>query len=232
MADPGAFEVEDFAVIGRTFEEYRRMFDLDAARIEGETVLDCPSGAGSFVATAHERGASVTGADVVYELPPAALARRCREDVEAVADQLPGKRDLFEWDYYGTVEERVRLLREAAEEFIADYAAGRAEGRYLAASLPRLPFVDDSFSLVLSAHFLFLYGDRLRYEFHLRSLRELARVAAEEVRVFPLVGLDTEPYDRLDEAVAALEADGYAVERRGVPFEFQKGATEMLVIAV
>jgi hypothetical protein len=225
VGDEDEFEVEEFAFIGRTFEEYRPMFDLDEATLREETILDCPSGPGSFVALAHERGASVTGVDVMYEHPPEELARRCRADYEHAADQLSEKRDLFTWEFYGGVEDRARVLREAYETFLADYPEGRREGRYLYAGLPRLPFADDSFSVVLSAHFLFLYGDRLGYDFHVGTLRELARVASEEVRVFPLVGLDTEPYERLDEVRSELTDQGLSNRVREAPFEFQQGAT-------
>ncbi|HMB50904.1 MAG TPA: hypothetical protein VKM69_09610, partial [Natronoarchaeum rubrum] len=98
------------------------------------------------------------------------------------------------------------------------------------ATLPELPFADDAFSLTLSANFLFLYGDRLDYEFHLDALRELCRVTSEEIRIFPLAGLDTEPYDRLDDALDALRSEGRRVEIRNVPYEFQDGVSEMLVV--
>jgi hypothetical protein len=96
--------------------------------------------------------------------------------------------------------------------------------------VPDLPFETDAFSLALSANFLFLYGDRLDYEFHLASLRELARAAADEVRIFPLAALDTEPYDRLEDVMTTLRQEGYRVDTRTVPYEFQQGVDEMLVV--
>ena len=228
--DSTKFEVTDCAIIGRTFEEYTAMFDLEPTDLEDRRVLDCPSGVASFVAEATDRGIDAVGADVIYDEPPDDLARRCREDRESVADQILEKPALFEWSFYESPAERRRYLRRASERFLADYADGRREGRYVAATLPELPFDADSFSLVLSAHFLFLYGDRFDYEFHLEALRELARVAADEVRVFPLQGLDAEPYEQLDDVLAALEAAGYDPAVEPVPFEFQTGATEMLVL--
>lgn len=226
------FQVDDFAFIGRTFEEYLRMFDLEGKSIEGRTILDCPSGADSFVATAHELGAVVTGVDVMYAHSPQELARRCRSDYEHVAGQLVEKSDLFNWGFYGDIEGRKQLLNEAYETFVDDYAEGRKQGRYIYAELPKLPFESDSFSLVLSAHFLFLYKDRLDYDFHLSTLRELIRVASEQVRIFPLVGLDTEKYDRLDDIIQELTEDGHTVDVVEVPFEFQQGADETLLISV
>ncbi|WP_126661119.1 hypothetical protein [Haloterrigena salifodinae] len=229
--EPTKFEVTDCAVIGRTFEEYAAMFDLEPAALEGRRVLDCPSGVASFVATATDRGIDVVGADVVYERSREDLARRCREDREAVIDQLSEKRDMFDWSFYDSVAERRRYLRRASERFRKDYAAGQSRDRYVAAALPALPFERDAFSLVLSAHFLFLYGDRFDYEFHCEALRELARVAADEVRIYPLQGLDATPYDRLEDVLATLADEGYEATRETVPFEFQPGSTEMLVLS-
>lgn len=231
MTEADKFEVDNCAIIGRTFMEYVSMFDLDPMILEDRSVLDCPSGVGSFVATANERGIPAVGADVIYGLSPDQLEQRCREDYEYVANQLPEKADLFNWEFYGDIEGRRQLLKQAYKTFLDDYATERERDRYVHAALPELPFESDSFSLVLSAHFLFLYGDRLDYEFHLASLRELARVAADEVRVFPLVELDTEQYHHLNAVIEALREDGFAVERVDVPFEFQKGANEMLVIS-
>lgn len=232
MPDAPGFAVEDFAFIGRTFEEYRHMFDLDVDDLRGDRVLDCPAGPGSFVAVARDREIDAVGADVLYGRSPPQLRRQCEEDTEDMIAQLRRNTDLFSWEFYGDAAGRAAMLREACETFADDYQRDAAGGhdRYLHAELPELPFETGTFSLVLSGHFLFLYGDRLDHEFHLASLRELARVASREVRVFPLIGIDIEPYGRLDDLVAALHADGYATEIRDVPFEFQRGASEMLVI--
>ena len=232
MVSSKKFKVDNFAFIGRTFDEYIKMFDLEVESIEGKTILDCPSGADSFVATAHELGASITGVDVMYSHTPRELARRCQLDYEDVAEQLGEKSDLFNWKFYGDVEGRKQFLNEAYETFIDDYPEGLKDGRYIYAELLKIPFESDSFALVLSAHFLFLYGVRLDFEFHLETLRELTRVASEQVRIFPLVGLDTEKYGRLEEIVYELTEDGHTVDLVQVPFEFQQGADEMLVISV
>lgn len=229
-SNPPAYEIEGFAFVGRTFDEYARMFDLDVATLGEETILDCPAGPNGFVAGAYERGADVTGVDALFDRAPAELAPRCRSDVADVESELREKRELFAWDFYDDVDDRMNYLRRATEAFLADYPEGRRQGRYVHAELPDLPFADDAFSLVLSGHFLFLYADRLGVEFHVACLLELLRVASGEVRVFPLRGLDAEPAGCLDEVVAALEAEGYAPGLGDVPFEFQRGADEMLVV--
>ncbi len=108
-------------------------------------------------------------------------------------------------------------------------SAGRREGRYLAASLPSLPFRSGEFDLALCSHLLFFYSDPLSLEFHRAALRELCRVASE-VRVFPLVDVNAETSAYLDPMLAELTRAGIGVEVRSVPYEFQRGANQMLRI--
>ena len=86
---------------------------------------------------------------------------------------------------------------EAMEIFPASYEQGKKEDRYIAASLPVLPFRDREFDIALSSHFLFLYTDNLSYDSHVLSVREVLRVAGE-VRIFPLldVNANKSPYVR------------------------------------
>lgn len=220
----------DYAFIGRTFEEYCRLFDLDPERLSSRRILDCPAGPASFVAAARDRGISAVGADVMYDRSASELADRTADDVRQITSQHRLKEDQFVWEFYDDPDERLEYLERASGRFLDDYAEGKEAGRYVRAKLPDLPFDRDAFSLVLSGHFLFLYEDRLDYDFHLETLRELARVASEEVRVFPLVGMDSRPYRELEALRTDLETEGIDTEIRDVDFEFQPGATEMLVL--
>ncbi|MFC7138600.1 class I SAM-dependent methyltransferase [Halosimplex aquaticum] len=223
------FEVaDDFLTIGRTFAEYRRMFDLGAEDLADREILDCGGGAGAFTATAAELAERAVAVDPLYGPPPEELEPELDAAIEYNVAQLREKRDLFVWDFYGDVETRGRYLCAAAERFLADYAT--QPDRYVAGGLPELPVGDDSVDLALVANLLFVYDDRLDREFHAAALRELARVAREEVRVFPLHSLDRTRSAYVDPVAESLRGDGHAVELREVPYEFQPGATEMLVL--
>ncbi|MFB6141627.1 MAG: class I SAM-dependent methyltransferase [Halosimplex sp.] len=224
------FEIaDDFLTIGRTFAEYRRMFDLEAGDVAGAELLDCGGGAGAFTATAAELADSAVAIDPIFGRSPADLEPELEAAIEYNVEQLREKRDLFVWDFYGDVETRGRYLRAAAERFLADYATHPE--RYVAGALPELTLADDSVDLALVSNLLFLYDDRLDGAFHEAALRELVRVAREEVRVFPLHSLDRTRSAYVDPVADALRADGHAVEFREVPYEFQPGATEMVCIA-
>ena len=223
------YEVDDdFLTIGRTFAEYRRMFDLTVADLTGATLLDCGGGAGAFTATAAELAAEAIAVDPLYGPSAEALRPRLEAAVETTESQLQAKREMFVWDFYGDPATRCHYLRAAANRFLADYATHR--DRYVEGKLPTLPLAEDSVDLALVANLLFTYDDRLDRSFHEAALADLARVARESVRVFPLHGLDSERSAYVDPVVESLQDDGHSVELRAVPYEFQPGATEMLVV--
>jgi len=76
---------------------------------------------------------------------------------------------------------------------------------------------------------LFLYSAHLSAEFHLRALEEMLRVS-REVRVFPMLTLDGVASPHLDFVTEHLANRGFGVEVKRVPYEFQRGGNEMLVI--
>ena len=118
--------------------------------------------------------------------------------------------------------------RRTEPAFVLDFA--EHSERYVAASLPSLPFDDGAFDLAVCSHLLFTWADELGYDWHLASLRELLRVAAQ-VRVFPTVLQGAgDPVPFWDRLMQQLRADGVVFETRRVDYEFQVGAREMLVL--
>jgi hypothetical protein len=218
---------EDFLPIGRTFEEYRRLFDLDPPALAGSRVLDCAAGPSAFTAVASAVGADVTAVDPMYERGVEALADTCRDAIERTEDRLVAEDHGFNWEEYGDPETRCRYLRGAAERFLADYA--RRPDRYHDEGLPDLPFDDGAFDLALSANLCFLYSDRLDRSFHEAAVAELARVA-EEVRIFPLITLEGERSPYVEPVIDALADAGRDAAVRPVPYEFIPGGNEILVV--
>lgn len=228
--DEERYEIDGVAFLGRTFGEYCQFFDLDPDALSGRTILDCPGGAGGFTAGAVARGADARAVDPVYGPDVSAVAERGRRDVRRAMDALDGVGDLYNWNFYDDPADLESYRWSALGRFLADYSV--SPERYVSAALPSLPFPDDSFDLVLSAHLLFLYAEEFDHSFHQRALRELCRVASEEVRVFPLVDFGTERYDGLADLLLDLERAGEDPEIRPVDFEFQQGADECLVVHV
>jgi hypothetical protein len=213
-------------VTSRSFAEYEAMFDLRSPL--PASVLDCCAGGSGFTAVAASRGVDAIALDPAYAMPPAELAGHVRDSNTGGTQMVVDNEDAFVWSWYGTRERRGELRAEAAEAFVADL--GSHPERYVAGELPKLPFPDGRFELALCSHLLFTWANRFDESWHLESLRDLARVASE-VRVFPLVlQANAAPIPFLGSVREALSAEGIASEIRRVPYEFQRGADEMLVL--
>jgi hypothetical protein len=222
--------IDRVAFIGRTFAEYMRIFELDEKSLLRGPVLDCPAGAASFAAEAHRSGLDVIACDVLYGLPVKEIIEKGERDIKLIYDKVGEVSHLYVWDYYKNRDDLIAQRKKSLGLFAEDFADGVAGGRYVEASLPHLPFTDNAFSLVISSHFLFLYGDMLDLDFHKASIMELMRVTSGEVRIFPLHGLDAKPYRNLDDVVSFLHAAALDAEITEVPFEFQRGGNKMMTI--
>jgi hypothetical protein len=222
------FTLDQVVPWGRSFDEYQRMFDLAEAELRLRIVA-CGDGPASFNAEATRRGAKVISVDPIYRWEPAQIRDRIAVTYEQVLDQTRRNADEFVWDSIQSVEGLGRVRMAAMQAFLDDYGAGRAEGRYVDAELPILPFADTSFDLALCSHFLFLYSRQLGEAFHRSAIREMCRVAAD-VRIFPLLALGgcRSPY--VDQNVDELRALGFDVSIDNVPYEFQRGGNQMLRI--
>ncbi|MBI5043433.1 MAG: class I SAM-dependent methyltransferase [Nitrospirae bacterium] len=225
-------DIDRIAFFGRTYTEYLSMFDLDGSVLKRGRILDCPAGASSFAAEAHQLGLDVTACDIMYNHSVNELIEKSKKDIQHVFEKFDEAEHLYVWDYYRNKEDVIALRKKALKLFSEDFPAGFKEKRYIHGELPHLPFPDKSFSLVLSGNFLFLYGDRLDLDFHKACMKELVRVCSGEVRIFPLVGLDAKPYPYLDEILSFLDFAGVKSEIVKAPFEFQKGANQMLKISL
>lgn len=221
-------DIDRIAFFGRTYREYIDMFGLDEGALRKHRILDCPGGASSFATEARAKGINATAADILYSLGADTLLEKGRKDIGHVFEKFDEVAHLYVWNYYRNKDYVMGLRTKALELFASDFAVGKEEGRYVQAELPHLPFPDKAFDLVLSGNFLFLYGDRLDFDFHKASLLELLRVCSGEVRIFPLLGLDFKPYPYLEDMLAFLRNEKIIVETIGVPFEFQKGANRIL----
>lgn len=228
MRYKSCLDIDRIAFFGRTYSEYMDMFGLDDELLRRGPILDCPAGASSFTAEALKKGLDVTAGDLMYGRTVGELLEKGREDIRHVFEKFDEAEHLYVWEYYKNKNEVMALRNKALEIFTGDYADGFEKRCYMHAELPHLPFPDKKFSLVLSGNFLFLYGDRLSVDFHKACLKELVRVCAGEIRIFPLTGLDAKPCLYMDEILSFLREYGISAEIEKVSFEFQRGADKIL----
>lgn len=211
-------KLTEIVLWGRSFEEYRRMFDLRDAD-PSSRILACADGPASFNAEATAAGYDVVSCDPIYTLAVEEIGHRVEEACEPVIAQLNEQRDDFVWDFFRDPDD-VRWHRLAAmHRFVSDFDRGKQAGRYVAASLPHLPFPDGAFRLALISHLLFLYSDLLDEDFHIAATTELLRVASE-VRIYPLVTLGRRWSPHVTPVRRAAEAAGCRVDIIEVPYEF------------
>jgi hypothetical protein len=225
-------DIDRIAFVGRTFDEYIRLFALDEKMLKQEKILDCPSGPSSFAAEAAGRGLDVTACDSAYDRTVDELAAKGMEDIDHVFDKFDRVSHQYVWKYYRDKDDVLSHRKTALHAFIRDFPSGYREGRYRHGKLPCLPFPDSCFSLVLSSHFLFLYGDRLEYDFHIKCLKELIRVCSGEIRIYPLTGLDAGPYPHLDTIMTFLGQNEINTDVVRIPFAFQRGSNRMMRITM
>lgn len=222
------FTLDTVVPWGRSFDEYARMFALGDADFRGK-ILGCADGPAAFNVEATRRGAAVTSCDPLYQWTMEQIRERIRLTSEAVLEQTRRNQHDFVWTSIRTVEELHRLRMLAMNAFLGDYERGKAEGRYLEATLPSLPFKDGVFDLALCSHFLFLYSDQLGAAFHRAAVNEMCRVA-REVRIFPLLTLGGLRSPYVDDEAEELRKQGFEARIEHVSYEFQRGANQMLRI--
>lgn len=224
----GKLDLERIVFIGRTYEEYLQMFNLNESDLVGQRILDCPAGACSFTAKGNQLHLDVTAADIAYYFATDELADKGAQDIAHAMNELEKVKDNFVWEYFKSIEELTLARSEALHSNTTHRR--QAPERYVPVILPDLPFPDGAFDLTLSAHFLFMYSDRLDYDFHLRTIHQLMRVTSKELRIFPLVDLSCKRYVHLERLMDELASQGFIMEQLEVPYEFQKGAKQMLSI--
>jgi hypothetical protein len=204
------------------------MFSLSECDLE-KKLLGCGDGPACFNAELSKKDGRVISVDPIYEFNIAEIQSRIDEVYPQIMDQVSKNKNDYVWKNIINVEELGKTRMKAMNIFLKDYEEGKKSGRYIASSLPTLPFEDNAFDLALCSHYLFLYSQQVSLAQHLLSMKELCRVA-REVRVYPLLSISNNKQSpHLEPVIAALTESGVSISLVPVEYEFQKGATKMLV---
>jgi hypothetical protein len=204
------------------------MFALRSVDLAGR-VLGCADGPASFNAELTARGGRVVSTDPLYQFTADEIRSRITDARDRVVANTSQNMDAYRWDAIPSLDALCDVRMQAMECFLDDYTSAATDGRYRNAQLPDLPFDDHAFDLVLCSHFLFLYSSMLSLDFHVIAIQEMLRVG-REARVFPLVDFNGRPSEWVApvcDRLASLDLGTMVVR---VPYEFQRGANEMLVV--
>ncbi|MBF0553963.1 MAG: hypothetical protein HQK96_05315 [Nitrospirae bacterium] len=223
-------ELKDIVLLGRTFDEYFRAFNLRDIDLKYEKILDAASGVSSFCAEAALREINVTGSDRIYALSASTIESKCAQDLELVMAQMPAVAHLYKWEYFKGVESLKEARQRAYKLFVGDFQ--RHGSRYIACEYPATDFSNNQFTITLISHFLFLYDDRLDYEFHRETIKECVRITSKEIRVFPIVNLKGEQSPYIEKILNDEAFVDCTINIQTVDYNFIKNGNKMLVIAV
>jgi hypothetical protein len=213
---------------GRSFKEYREMFALSRQDL-GKIILGCADGPASFNTELTKKGGRVISADPLYKFSTAQIEQRIKKVYPLIMEQMTKDAAHYIWTAVTDPEDLGKRRLAAMDLFLDDFQTGKKEGRYIDAAMPELPFADKSFDLALCSHYLFLYSEQTTLAHHIRAVTELCRVA-REVRIYPLVTLKNEPSPYISPVACSLLNKRHEFKTVPVKYQFQKGATEMLVI--
>jgi hypothetical protein len=215
------------AVTSRPLDAYRDMFLLDDDDLVAGPILDCPAGASPFGAQVRELGGEVVSVDPAYAAPDGIVAT-ARLDLDRIVAWQRAHPDGFNWSYLGSPDRVRRWWGAAIGEFERDFAVDGE--RYVAASLPVLPFPDGRFALTVSGFLLFIYPELLDLDDHRDALLELVRVTHGEVRVYPLHDTVGTPYPHLRQLRSALRDRGVGTELRATGCSYSPGAGDDMLV--
>lgn len=220
--------LEKVVLLGRTFEEYGRYFGLETCALQNQRVLDVAAGVSSFCAEANARGIRTAAFDQIYQLSPETIQARCEPDLEAVTRNIALAKT-YKWDFYKSPDGMREYRQRAYQSFLADYRT-HGEQRYVAGSLPHLPFRDREFDVTLVSYLLFVYDDHFDYAFHKASLLEIMRVTANEARCYPIVTFKAQRSRHLATLQADPDLKHFIFELVPTDFEFLIGSNYFLRI--
>jgi SAM-dependent methyltransferase len=221
-------KIEGPIFIGRTWAEYLKMFDLKRKDLVKGRILDCAAGASSFTAEMSKNGYDVMALDLLYNKDPDVLCDKYRKHMKVLIEGLASV-DSFVWNFFSDIEDLKEKRNDAFREFIEDYKKN-SKNHYIKADLNNLPFPDNNFSMVLCSHLLFIYDHRLDYKFHLNTIKEMIRVASNEVRIYPLVKNRGLKSDFVQCIINDLQDVDIKIMK--VNYEFRKGGNEMMIIKI
>lgn len=214
---------------GHNIDDYREMFDLSQDDIQSSRILEFGCGPNAVNSQQTHKNNQIVSCDPLFVLDKDTLASKTSLIFAEMAQEVEKEQEYFDFSRNGSLEQLLAKRQLGLDEFFTDYESGKAQGRYWGVDNYQLPFADFSFDFALSAHYLFAELDEQTVDFHLKIIRELARVA-KEVRIFPLIDKEGNASEFLGPVMLGLQKDNYGVEVREVAFHLYKSGNAMLRI--
>lgn len=223
-----AMKLKNVVPLGRSFDEYRLMFNLSKSDLN-KRIIGVGDGPASFNAEMKEMDKTVVSVDPIYFFTAKDISQKFNKVFDNIIEQVKNTPGDWTWTYHMSPDDLKLHRKEALDRFTKDFEDGKKEGRYITGELPALQFQDGAFDIALCSHFLFLYSEHYDYNFHKAAVYEMLRIA-KEVRIFPLLDMMLRHSPYIEPLTKELERDGFTVKIRKVPYEIQRGGNEMMWI--
>jgi hypothetical protein len=223
-----AIRLEEVVPVGRTLDEYIKIFNLTDADLK-KSILGIGDGPASFNAEGSRLGYRITSVDPIYEFNADQIRQRFDKVIDDIIEQVRNTPTDWVWAYHTSPEDLRKNRERALTLFCEDYDQGKQDGRYELGELPHLIYEDNQYELGLCSHLLFLYSDHLDEQFHIESILEGLRVC-QEVRIFPLLTLMLDPSPHLQKVLERLTQEGYSWKIQQSGYELQRGGNQFLKI--
>ncbi|MFX1394079.1 MAG: hypothetical protein ACFFAH_10935 [Promethearchaeota archaeon] len=221
--------LDKVALIGRTFEEYEKIFRLNDFKSNNVSILDVGSGVSSFCAEASKIRMNVIAMDPIYDYDSIELEFKCSKDLNLIIKELNGVEHLYKWEIFRSKEELKKQREKAYKAFIKHYKYNRGK-QYISEKMPKTTFKNNQFDIIISSHLLFLYDHIYDYSFHKESIIEMLRICSKEIRIFPLVNLYGKTSTFLQEFLNDANFMHYKRLIERVDYEFIRGGNKFLRI--
>ncbi|MFD0674168.1 class I SAM-dependent methyltransferase [Cohnella sp. GCM10027633] len=218
---PPAYPQTGVASTCRAFREYEAIFRLEKADLLRGPVLDVAAGASSFTSHVRGMGGIAVAVDPFYYGLTEQVIAEAEKEIDVSSAKLAANASYYDWSYYGSPEQHRELRKRSLAAFAEDYRGKGARERYIAAALPNLPFADETFSLIVCSHFLFLYADSFDETFHAAAIDEMLRVlkSGGQLLIYPIITLKWEEITYLAPLLERVSGVAKAtLEPTGLPF--------------
>ncbi|KTD08652.1 hypothetical protein [Legionella jamestowniensis] len=211
---------------GHHADEYQEMFHLTDTD-KNARILEYGCGPSAVNVELTKQSRQIISADPLFMLDKDTLYSKVDLIFADMVERVIRDQDKFDFSFYGSPQALIHKRREGMKQFFADYEQGKKEKRYYGINDYALPFDNFSFDFALSSHYLFADLDDQDVEFHLKVIKELARVA-KEVRIFPLIDRHNQPSPFLGPVLLGLQQENFGAEVREVAYHLQPSGNAML----
>ena len=203
-----------------SLKDFQAIFDLSTEDLNKKILVYGAGASPPMPATS-----SWTWVDPFYQLSLVEMNQQIDakyQTLQRVFQQQPAE---YSWSYFKSAGAALAAFKNQTAQFLTQFK--QHPKQYFSYALPKLPFLDRSFDLILSLDAFFIPQHDLPT--CLNSLSEFKRIA-HEIRIFPLVDKTHPLFPVLGQLILNLQQQGFGIEIKQSPFTLRLPADALLKI--